>query len=80
MQFEKKEGLFSSVLSQYKKYHPSGNPKFNNLGIFQSSKLRIFIEKILRISLELNFTLKTLGTYRLICTDIGSSPKRKNKS
>jgi len=28
------EVFFSSVLSQFKKYHPSGNPKFNNLGIF----------------------------------------------
>jgi len=37
-------GVFSSVLSQFKKYHPSGNLKFNNLGIFQSLKLRIFME------------------------------------
>jgi len=28
--------LFSSVLSQSKKYHPSGNLKFNNLGIFKA--------------------------------------------
>ena len=35
------EYLFSSVLSQFKKYHPSGNLKFNYLGIFQSLKLRI---------------------------------------
>jgi len=34
------EDLFSSVLSKYKKYHPSGNLKFNNLGIFQSLKFR----------------------------------------
>jgi len=27
-------------LSQFKEYHPSGNLKFNNLGIFQSFKLR----------------------------------------
>jgi len=29
------EDLFSPVLSQFKNYHPSGNLKFNNLGIFQ---------------------------------------------
>ena len=28
------EDLFSSALSQFKKYHPSGNLKFNDLGIF----------------------------------------------
>jgi len=28
--------LFSSILSQFKKYHPSGNLKFDNLDIFQS--------------------------------------------
>jgi len=39
------EDLFSSVLSPFKKYHPSGNLKSNNLGIFQSLKLRIFVEK-----------------------------------
>jgi len=42
--------LFSTVLSQFK-YHPSGNMKFNNLGIFKSLKLRNLIRKILRISL-----------------------------
>jgi len=30
------EDLFRSVLSQLKKYHPSGNLKFNNLGISQA--------------------------------------------
>jgi len=30
------EDLSSSVLLQFEKYHPSGNLKFNNLGIFQS--------------------------------------------
>ena len=35
--------LFSSVLS--KKYQPSGNLKFDNLGISQSLKFRSFIEK-----------------------------------
>jgi len=38
------EDLFSSVLSQFKKYHPSGNLKFNNLGILQSLELRILVE------------------------------------
>ena len=50
------EHLFSSVLSRFKKHQPSGNIKFNNLGIFQSLKLRILMDKILPISLKLNFT------------------------
>jgi len=41
------EDLFSSVLSQFKKYHPSGNLKFNYLGIFQSLIFHILMEKIL---------------------------------
>jgi len=57
--------LFSSVLSQLKKYHPSGNLKLNNLGIFQSLKVRISMQKILSISLKLNFTPNTLGCYGL---------------
>jgi len=44
------EDLFSSVLSNSEKYHPSGNLKFNNLGIFQSLKSRYLLGKILRIS------------------------------
>jgi len=60
------EDLFSSVLSQSKKYHPSRNLKFNYLGLFQRSKLRISMEKFLLISLELNFTPNTLGSYGLI--------------
>jgi len=59
------EDLLSSVLSQFKKYHPSGNLKFNNLGIFPRLKLRISMEKILPISLKLNFTANTLGGYGL---------------
>jgi len=59
------EDLFSSVLSQIKKYHPSGNLKFNYLGIFQSSKRLILKDKILSISLKLNFTPNTLGFYGL---------------
>jgi len=39
------EDLPSSALSQFKKYHPLGNLKFNDSGIFQSSKLRILVEK-----------------------------------
>jgi len=52
-------------LSQFKKYHPSGNLKFDYFGIFQSLKLRILKEKIISISLKLNFTPNTLGSYRL---------------
>jgi len=52
-------------LSQFKNYRPSGNLKFNNLGISQSLKLRILIEKKLPISLKLNFTQNTLGCYGL---------------
>jgi len=54
------QDLFSSVLSQFKKYHPSGNIKFNYLGIFQSFKSRILMEKFLLISLKLNFTPNTV--------------------
>jgi len=39
------ENLFSSVLSEFKKYYPPGNLKFNYSGIFQSLKLRFFTEK-----------------------------------
>jgi len=35
------EDIFSPVLSQFKKYYPSGNLKFNNSGISQSLKFRI---------------------------------------
>jgi len=54
-----------SVLSRFKKYHPSGNLKLNNLGIFKSLKLHILVEKILANSLNLNFTPHTLGCFRL---------------
>jgi len=53
--------LFSSVLSKFKKYHPSKNLKSNNFGIFQSLKLRILMEEILSISLKQNFTPNTLA-------------------
>ena len=39
--------------------------KFFNLGIFQSLKLRILMEKIFSISLKLNFTPNTLGGHGL---------------
>jgi len=60
------QDLFSLVLSQLKKYHPSGKQKFHNLGIFQSLKLRNLMGKILRISLKLNFTPNTLVCHGLI--------------
>jgi len=52
-------------LSQFKKYHSSGNLKFDNLGISQTLKLRILVENILSISLKLNFTPNTFGCYGL---------------
>jgi len=40
------DGLFSSVYChKIKKKRPNGNLTFNNLGIFQSLKLRILMEK-----------------------------------
>jgi len=62
---KKLEDLLSSVLSKFKKHHPSGNLKFNNLGISQSLKLRNLIGKILRLSSKLNFTSNNLGCYGL---------------
>jgi len=59
------EDFFSSVFLQFKKYHSPGNLKFNNLGVFQSLKLRILGRKILPISLKLSFTPDTLGSYGL---------------
>jgi len=59
------DDIFSSVLSKLKKYHPSANLKFNNLGIFQSLKLSNLMGKTLRFSLELNFTTNTFGCYGL---------------
>jgi len=41
------EDIFSLVLSKYKKYHPSRNLKFNNLGFFRSLKLRKLMREIL---------------------------------
>jgi len=67
------EDLFSSVLSQFKKYHPSGNLEFNYLGIFRSLKLRIFMENILSISLKVNFTPNSLCCYGLSLGSVRSS-------
>jgi len=36
------EDLLSLVMSRFKKYHPSVNLKFNDLGIFQSLKIAYF--------------------------------------
>jgi len=58
---KKLEDLSSSVLSQFKIYHPSRNLKFIDSCIFQSLQFRIFVEKVLPISLKLNFTPNTLG-------------------
>jgi len=52
-------------VSQFKKYNPSGSVKFNNLGVSQRLKLRILMEKILRISLKINFIPNTLGGFGL---------------
>jgi len=59
------EDLSSAVLSQLKKYHPSENLKFNYLGIFQSLKLRILMEKIVSIFRQLYFTPNTSRCYGL---------------
>jgi len=63
-------------MSQLKKYHPSGNLKFNNLGIFQSLKYRILLEKILQMSLNLNFTPNTLGCCKLTKKKVNATAKR----
>jgi len=56
--------LFSSVFLQFKEYHPSGNLKFHNIGIFQSVKFCNLMEKILPISLKLkNISPNTLGCF-----------------
>jgi len=59
------EDLFSSVLSQFIKYHHFKNLNFNNLGISQSLKFRIFMGKNSSNSRKLNFTPNTLGCYGL---------------
>jgi len=52
------EEFFSSVLSQLKKYQPSGNLKFNNFGIFQSLKFRILWGKNLSNFSQIKFHSK----------------------
>jgi len=61
MKFENRKTYFRgsfqlSMVKIKKKYHLSGNLKFNNLGILQSFKLRNLMGKILAISLKLNFS------------------------
>jgi len=70
------EDRFSSSLSQFKKYHPSGNPKFNNLGIFQSLKLRFFVV-FFTILLGVNFTQNTLGCFGLRKNGKGTNSLRR---
>jgi len=70
MPFGNRKKLFQRIFSiQYrlnlKKYHPSGNLKFNYLVIFQSLKLRILMGKILLIFPELNFTPNNSRCYGL---------------
>jgi len=61
MPFGNRKIYFQRIfLSQFIKYHPSGSPKFNNLGNFLSLKSRILMEKILPVSLKLNFTPQIL--------------------
>jgi len=74
------EDLFSSVLSQSKKYHPSEDLKFNNLGNFQSLKFPILMKKILPISLKLNFTPNTVGSYGLTLNLLPNCFGRKFKN
>jgi len=61
-------------VSQFKKHIPSGNMIFTNLGIFQSLKVRSLMEKIVPISLKLNFTPNILDCCGLIS---GSCHKRQ---
>jgi len=58
-------GSFQISIVTIIKYHPSGNLKFNYLGILQSL-IAYFNRKILSISLKLNFTPNTLGCYEFI--------------
>ena len=65
----RKKYFRGSHLVQYclsSKNTPLWKPEINNLGIFQSLKLRNSIVKILQISLELNFTPNTSNCYGLI--------------
>jgi len=73
------EDLISSVLSHFKKYQPSGNLKRNNSGMFQGLKFCILMEKVLLISLKLNFTPNTLGCYGLSQGAFDSAKNRKRQ-
>jgi len=48
--------------------------KFNYLGIFQSLKLRISMKKVLSVSLKLNFTPNTSGSYGFTENDFRTRP------
>jgi len=61
-----------SIVAQLKKYHHSENLEFNNVSIFQSLKLRIYVEKVLPHSLKLNPSPNTLGCYGLQYTKKGT--------
>jgi len=72
--------LSSSALSQFNKYRPSEKLNINNFGIFQILKLRIFVRKILPVSLKLNFTPNTFGCYGLSRINLKTEVfTRKNK-
>ena len=64
------------------KISPLWNLKFDYLGIFQSLKLRILMEKILSISQKLNFAPNTLDCYGLIqpSTNLTNRPNPSEKS
>jgi len=73
------EDLFSSTLSQLKKYHRSRNLNFNNLGIFQSLKLRTSgkkQQKILQFPLSNKFNSKYFG---LLWINLSPSSKKNKK-
>jgi len=74
------EDLISSVLSQFEKYHPSGNLKFNYLGIFPKLKIAYFNGKILPISLKLNSTRNTLSCYGLSLEPVEMTNQGYNRS
>jgi len=69
----KKKGSFQFSIVTILKNRPSGNLKFNHLGIFQSLKLRILMGEILPIPLMLNFTPNTLGCNELTRKACGTS-------
>ena len=59
-------GSFSSVLSQFKKISPLWKSKIKSFRNISTLKISFFLtEKILPISLKLNFTPNTLGCYGL---------------